>query len=361
MLLSRTGPNSRRPEFLLFIASVCVVPAAVLAAEGGLALLGTGRATVASASIDGLHRYSEALGWEPRPGRYDDYGRPITINAAGYRGENLASAATGRRRIVVLGDSIAFGLYVGDDETYAARLAARSPDSEVANLAVQGYGPGQSLLRLERLGLGLKPDVVLLALCLGNDFADAMLPSFLYDEAHPTPYYRREQGRLVRYDQHLRLGVGRRLSYWLLDNSRLFRAVAVRPASQRKATKADGPWTRRRAEAMSDRGRAVDLVATLVAQVRDTAEADGARFLAVLHPDRVAGERQATTWEGALTARLQAAGVESLSLARAYADRGLDYGDVAIDSIGHLSPAGHDVTAEIILERLTGTGSRPPR
>lgn len=361
-----------RPEGLLFIASVLVVPAAVLAAEGALALFGDGaRSAEISSSIDRLHRYSEVYGWEPRPGRYVEAGRAITINDAGYRGPRLAvPAPADKTRVVVLGDSIAFGLYVDDRETYAAVLAASASDLEVANLAVQGYDPGQSLLRLEGVGLALEPDVVVLGLCLGNDFADAMLQTFLYDEAHPKPYFSQDAERLVSHDEHLKLDVRGRVSLWLQDHSRLFRALqAGREADREPAT----TWTQRRGMAMRDRGAALDLVARLVIEMRDRTEAHGARFVVLLHPDRVASARSAATWERALAERLQAADVEALSLADAYARRGLEYEQVALDSIGHLNASGHAVTAAILEERLgarlarsrsaalTDTASRPLR
>jgi GDSL-like Lipase/Acylhydrolase family len=336
---------------VLFLAGLCVVPAAVLTAEGALALFGGGGTDFeASSSIDSLHRYSEVYGWEPRPGRYVEAGRATTINDAGYRGPRLSTPAPANRtRVVVLGDSIAFGLYVDDRETYAAVLAARASDLEVANLAVQGYDPGQSLLRLEGVGLALEPDVVVLGLCLGNDFADAMLQTFLYDAAHPKPYFSQHAGRLVIHDEHLELDTRERVSLWLQDHSRLFRALqSGREAGREPAT----PWTQRRGLAMRDRGAALDLVARLVIEMRDRTEFHGARFVVLLHPDRVASARAAETWERALAERLRAAGVEALSLADAYAGRGLEYEQVALDSIGHLSASGHAVTAAILQERL---------
>lgn len=354
MPLSLQATIPGRREALLLVASLGVVPALLLAAEGVLAVVaGDPADEEVSSTIDRLHRYSEVYGWEPRPGRYTAYGSTVTINEDGYRGARLPpQPAAGRQRVLVLGDSIAFGLYVGDDETYAARLQALNSDLEVANLGVQGYGPGQSLLRLERLGLGLEPDVVVLALCLGNDFADAVLPSFLYDDAHPKPYFREEGGRLVRYDGHLKLGPRRRMSVWLDENSRLFRALRSRPASGSKEERAEEPWTKRRGDAMRDREAAAGLVARLAMEMRDLAVSSGARFLVLLHPDRVAGPRGAGAWEDALVRRLEAGGVESLSLADAYAARGLRYPQVTIDTIGHLSAAGHEATAAALAERL---------
>jgi hypothetical protein len=341
-------------EALLLAVGLLVVPAALLLAEAGLALAQAGDVADGGAtSIDRLHRYSESLGWEPRPGRYVEEGRAITINSRSYRGEPV-QARPGMRRALVLGDSIAFGLYVDDHETYAARLAALAGDLEVANLAVQGYGPGQSLLRLEGLGFELEPDVVVLGLCLGNDFADAMLESFLYDSAHPKPYFRIEDGSLVRYDAHLRLGARRRLALWLQDNSRLFRTLAGSPAGEPGAS-----WTQRRREAMRAGATAIELVGRLVLEMRARAEARGARFLVVLHPDQLDIGRLRDSWDESLLRLLRSQGVEALDLESEYEKLGLRYEELAIDTIGHLNPRGHEITASILEARLRGAAASP--
>ena len=60
-----------------------------------------------------LHQYSEVYGWTSRPGAtLLDGGQLATINAAGYRGRLVgARAAFGVKRIVMLGDSVTFGIH----------------------------------------------------------------------------------------------------------------------------------------------------------------------------------------------------------------------------------------------------------
>jgi hypothetical protein len=108
-----------------------------------------------------------------------------------------------RTRVIVLGDSVAFGLGVSDDETFAHALDARDNGIEAANLAVQGYGPGQELLVLQGEGLRNGPDVVVLAFCLANDFAEALLPVALYDGRTAKPRLRLVGERLVLEDAGL--------------------------------------------------------------------------------------------------------------------------------------------------------------
>jgi hypothetical protein len=75
-------------------------------------------------------------------------------NADGYRGP-----AVDRADAVFLGDSMVYGHGVGPAETLPARFAART-GLAVANLGQQGTCQVQSWLRLERLGLRLRPRVV---------------------------------------------------------------------------------------------------------------------------------------------------------------------------------------------------------
>jgi lysophospholipase L1-like esterase len=76
-------------------------------------------------------------------------------------------------RILALGDSITMGWGVPQDETYPAQLerklnaatperAGRARRFEVLNLGIGNYNTDQELVRLERLGLGFHPDLILL-------------------------------------------------------------------------------------------------------------------------------------------------------------------------------------------------------
>lgn len=51
--------------------------------------------------------------------------------------------------LAIFGCSYAFGIGSADDETFAARVAARWPNTGVYNFAYAGWGPGQTLLTLQ--------------------------------------------------------------------------------------------------------------------------------------------------------------------------------------------------------------------
>ncbi len=106
-----------------------------------------------------------------RPG----LGPPLSTNAHGFRGEPVDVAKpTGVRRIVMLGDSIAFGNAVAWDQTFSYVLQqllnerAGRREFEVLNLGVSGYNTGQELATLRELGLAFSPDLIVLNVCLND-------------------------------------------------------------------------------------------------------------------------------------------------------------------------------------------------
>jgi lysophospholipase L1-like esterase len=75
--------------------------------------------------------------------------------------------------IVVLGDSMAFGYGVDDEEAWTALLADRLPGKRIINLGLIGAAPQQYFRIYQTFGQALRPDLVLLCLFPGNDLGDA--------------------------------------------------------------------------------------------------------------------------------------------------------------------------------------------
>src|SRR5260370_17321144 len=107
--------------------------------------------------------------YELRPGFEGLYASaPISINALGFRAHETADEI-GRSevRIVVVGDSVAFGQGVRDGETLAAQLVARlrsrlTTSVAVVNLGVPGYDTCQEYGIFRERAVPLKPQDVLL-------------------------------------------------------------------------------------------------------------------------------------------------------------------------------------------------------
>ena len=117
--------------------------------------------------------YDAQLGWRNEPAvRSLTYGQPMSQNRFGLRGgELLIEKSEGRKRILVLGDSFAWGYGVGNEETFSAVLEEQlgSEKWEVINAGVSGWGTDQEYLYLAQEGFRYKPDVVVVAYFFGND------------------------------------------------------------------------------------------------------------------------------------------------------------------------------------------------
>ncbi|HEX6902218.1 MAG TPA: SGNH/GDSL hydrolase family protein [Thermoanaerobaculia bacterium] len=105
------------------------------------------------------------------PERYGDI--RYSFNREGYRDDDPAPGPG--RRIVLLGDSVSFGLGVDQDGIYAALLERRLREElrqpwEVINLAIFAYNTADELQALEEDGLKRRPELVLLQFYM-NDFS----------------------------------------------------------------------------------------------------------------------------------------------------------------------------------------------
>jgi len=132
---------------------------------------------------------SRRMVWEPhpepgagytlmQPGRqYEWQGIPVAINSHGLRGPEFPyEKAPGTVRILNLGDSVAMGWGVREQETYGRRLEesliAQSPGEfqlEVINAGVPGWNLENALAYLEAEGLRYEPDLILLEVTIVND------------------------------------------------------------------------------------------------------------------------------------------------------------------------------------------------
>lgn len=99
---------------------------------------------------------------------------PININSLGFRGDEVAAKPTpGVPRILMIGDSITWGDYVRDEETYVRQTAGALETAlghrvDVINAGVGDTGSEEQIDILEESGLQLKPDVVVLEFYLND-------------------------------------------------------------------------------------------------------------------------------------------------------------------------------------------------
>lgn len=342
-------------ELLLAVSATLVVPLLLVAAEGAARAVSPSPCPQADAGelMGCLHVYSPDYGWALRPGiQLCPAAGCVSVNADANRGPRLPRERTvgaWGRRVLVLGDSVAFGMDVADGESWPERLAR--PGLEVVSLAVPGFGTDQELLRLEREGLAYRPDVIVVGFCLANDLVDNALDSFLYSRAHPKPRFELAGDGLRLRTEAIELPAGRRLSTWLGERSVLYNTL-FRRAPVQTASEQEEHWQTTSNALLAQPGPLIELATRLLLRIRARGAEVGASLLVLAHPTRRSYQEGAPAWEQALRARWQREGLRSLWLAETYQAQGLAWRDFAVDGTGHLNTRGHALTAERVAEAL---------
>ena len=175
----------------------------VLSLAIGLAALEAGGRAVATiiAKQGKLFRPDAELGWTPLPNldlvRNNANGEPwhITTDAEGIRGPSAWGDA-GHTRLLVLGDSFAFGEGVDLAERFDTLLQERMPNLSIVNLGVMGYGPDQQLIRARAWKRTLRWGDAVLLLTYGNDFYDLARTRH---GGRSKPWVQDVQGRLIEH------------------------------------------------------------------------------------------------------------------------------------------------------------------
>jgi lysophospholipase L1-like esterase len=111
----------------------------------------------------------------PYAAGYMANGVAYRANAAGFRGPDYARPKPADVfRIAVIGDSVAMGSGVAEEDTYAARIERALADPpgdvhyEVLNLGLVGLNAGAVVDRLRRVGLPYEPDLIVYGYTLND-------------------------------------------------------------------------------------------------------------------------------------------------------------------------------------------------
>jgi len=204
------------------------------------------------------YQFDEELGWSPIPNKVSPRGE--RINSIGLRDIELAPQGPGPT-ILFVGDSFLYGLAVNAEDRFTDRLREKLPGTRIVNAGVAAYGTAQEFLLMKRLWPRIKPDVVVLIVCVENDHDDN---SSTMSQGHtPRPYLENVDGRWQFRGPPLPRGQEYYFyNNWLAQHSALVRYAIVAYMYLRY------PW------------RTVpDATTPLVGMMRDFVQANGARFL----------------------------------------------------------------------------------
>ncbi|MBM4268439.1 MAG: hypothetical protein FJ144_17815 [Deltaproteobacteria bacterium] len=146
----------------------CLVTAAMilLVLEGGLRLIGLGPKPT-------MNRFDSALGWTKEPGasirrHTGEFDVTLRTNSRGLREHESVTYEnpSGRKRVLVVGDSFTLGYTVEEPDTIPSLLESQLRDEgrdvEVLNGGTEGWSTDQEALWLAREGKRYDPDVVVL-------------------------------------------------------------------------------------------------------------------------------------------------------------------------------------------------------
>jgi lysophospholipase L1-like esterase len=317
----------------------------------------------------GMYVSDPSTGYALTPGfegyvRRAEFRTYFTIGQSGMRGADPQPRKPPTVRILVLGDSQAWGFGVTDEETFATRLETRLTDAypefdiQVLNAGVPGYGTADQLAFLQSRGARLEPDLVIVQFLSVNDLQENHTPARAWAMikdgmlAHRDPPYEKEAVKsLALWEQTRR---------WLKSNSHLarlaFDSVGYLGIQVGVLNRVDALW----GEDFSEED--AQLGTDLLVQIAQTSADLGAKSLflyttgqAQVIQDTYERPRSATVVENAAHQAI----VPWIDAAKQLHQRP-DRHQMYYAKDGHWTPAGHQAIAEILANEIVELGLIDP-
>jgi hypothetical protein len=324
-------------------------------------------------AIGGFTTYDRELGWRLAPSRETvfrgaHFSVAVSHNAEGLRDRHYPyEGEAGRRRILVLGDSVVWCWGVEQADCFTERIEAALRDTDVINTGVPAWSTAQELLFYEREGRRYGADLVLLVAVPNDPWENV---------AGPGPRFKLDGDKLIETN----VPVPRRKGHateWLQAHSRLFahvnylvavmkRALGNLAVAGRKLVASVVPVGAERSNPQrtfvpaapppGDRSYAV--TEALLDRLAEDVRHDGARFVLVLEAMPKIMARRLREFSAAR-------GIPCVELGPALAAAQAQGEQVRLKGDPHIAPAGQQVVATTILasldrEGLLGDGGRPP-
>lgn len=321
---------------------------ALLVSEVALRLLGYEPLYV-SPERDQFWKHDDLLGWAHQPGQMgwfatEQFQTKVRINENGLRDRSHSyERQDDTQRILVLGDSFAWGYGVEESERFS-QLLEKDLGVEVINAGVSGYSTDQELLWYENEGVKYDTDLVLL-IVTGNDigdnnrqlvsniyykpkfvFKDGQLVSSVYPVPQTSP-----QGKFIYQ-------VSQRSALACFLTLRYFDLQAMYSKAKRNSDQTSAPKPDQKTETDPFK-----LTIALINEMKKIAESKDAKFMVVSNP-RWWNAPSGATYED-FVAAMQSDGLLVLDVESM---PGFDADEMVIPEDGHWSQAGNKFAAEQI-------------
>ncbi len=257
-----------------------------------------------SPDLPPIGSYHEFFGWINTPGVTGEYRGPdalrwrVEINSRGFRDrERPREKPAGVRRLVLLGDSFAWGYGLSAPERLSDLLEAALPGAEAVNLGLSGTSTDQQCLVLEREGLGYSPDGAILLVHDTDIWHNALQANYHFVlsgaglELRGVPVPREGDPGSGKWPAAGEKARKTGLKSFLGKHSRLYRILAdriKRLSPLRKVLQGAGA-----VDGSYDSAYNVELTRRIVARMRESAAAGGAGdFLVILVPSKARALRE---------------------------------------------------------------------
>lgn len=312
----------------------------------------------------------------------------VAINKHGLRDSEIPYRNIHNRyRILILGDSIAWGFGVNNGETFADFIEKELKSTDVINMGVAGYGTGEEFLLLKYEGLRYKPNTVILFFYIGNDVIETYMPESRKN--YPTNIFYLEDGQLkIKYFQ---ISFVKKIGFFLNEKSYILGALS------KLLLKMKGPSHCNWVEKLNDDNLAsvnvdfvkyanyaylntdkpypaecfkdyesllfpnaenyykVELVKKIILEIKTMTEENNVKFIVVLSPFRGQLNQVSCYFDNPLNKELmsffKASNIKAIDLLPLFVQHNYVADKIFLDS-AHFSVFGHREVAKIIIENL---------
>jgi hypothetical protein len=268
-----------------FVAVLISLVIVALLSEAALRLFAP-RLGVAVDEKARFYRFDHELGWVPRANvTRDEKDNHYLVhqNQFGLRGPDdiQLQKTSGRKRVLVLGDSYVWGVGASQEELFAAPEVHGTND-ELINCGVSGYGTDQEYLFYLLKGQKFDVDQVMLAFTPYNDVENNLNGK---QYSYLKPYFTLNGGQLVLHNDHVRYSAvdtffrnaNRESRVWNLANQGIHGLINTLLRKQQKHLETDVTVSK------ADR-QGIELTLAILKKLKEAVAARHAEFYVIFIP-----------------------------------------------------------------------------